>query len=84
MKIRPEFKKHLMNERGDERTAEIAIACSRLADDLETLCPPGRHLALARTSVEQAYQWGITAAALDLLNVREPEPTTPMGGGRHG
>lgn len=82
--IREEFKEHLLSDQGKIKTAAIARAYSDLVKAIEALCPPGRHLALAKTNVEQSYYWAIQAAATNADNLRQPEPGPVLGGGRHG
>lgn len=82
--IREEFKEHLLTDEGKAKTEAIARAYSDLMGAIESLCQPGRHLALAKTNAEQSYYWAIQAAATDPRNVREQQPGQPIGGGRHG
>ena len=82
--IREEFKQHLLSDEGKTKTETIARAFSDLLRAIEANCPPGRHLALAKTNAEQSYFWAIQAAATDPANIRPPDPVAPIGGGRHG
>jgi hypothetical protein len=82
--IRDEFKQHLLSEDGKAKTETIARAYSDLLRAIESNCPPGRHLALAKTNAEQSYFWALQAAATDPANIRPSDPVAPIGGGRHG
>lgn len=82
--IKDEFKQHLLTDGGKAKTETIARAFSDLLRAVEAVCPPGRHLALAKTNAEQSYFWAIQATATDPANIRQPEPGAPIGGGRHG
>lgn len=57
-----------------ERQAQheaVRAACKRLAHALDRIVPPGRHKALALTSVEESMHWANAAVACQV----EPEPS---------
>lgn len=54
MNIRPEFKVHMLNDRGKAKAQGIAERFSTLLDDIEACGVTGRALALVKTSLETA------------------------------
>ncbi len=52
--MRPEFKVHMLNEKGKEKAREIAEDFSVLLDNIEACGVTGRDLALVKTKLEEA------------------------------
>lgn len=63
MTIRPEFEFHQLNEDGKTKAVAIASCFSMLLDQIETLVPPGRELALVKTHLQDASTWAKRAIA---------------------
>lgn len=71
--MRREFTHHRVNEVGQTKLVAIGEGFSRLLDELESLAPEGREMALVRTKLQEACNWARRAVAAHAVN-QEPTP----------
>lgn len=52
--IRPEFSVHMLTEEGKAKATTIANAFHNCLEELSTVCPDGREMAIVKTKLEEA------------------------------
>lgn len=72
MKIRDEFRPHLLNEAGLAKADEIAGVFTEALDGIEKVCgKDGREMALVRTALQEACFWAKRAMAVRPENQKQ-------------
>lgn len=69
--MREEFQVHLLNAHGIERATQIGELFSRLLDEVETIVPKGRELAIVVTKLQEASFFAKRAIANNPYNQKE-------------
>lgn len=63
-----EFQSHRLNTEGFDKAVRISAAFDSLVTFLETVCAPGREMAIARTKLEEACFFAKKAMAVQPEN----------------
>lgn len=83
--MREEFAVHMLNNKGKRKANEIATAFDTCMSVIEKHCPPGRLLAIVKTTMEQACFFAKKSMAIQPENhIHEPELDDGLPGGDDG
>jgi hypothetical protein len=74
-----EFAVHMLNTAGKAKAARIAAAFDTLLDEIESLCPEGRELAIVRTKLEEGCFFVKKAMASAPVNTGDDPPADEQG-----
>lgn len=66
--MRSEFQVHLLNEHGLSKATEIGEAFSALLDKLQSVCDPGREMAIVVTKLQEAAFFAKRSVAVNPAN----------------
>lgn len=66
--IREEFRANALTNEAGDKLRIIRESFSALLVNIETVAPPGRHLALVKTKLEEACMFAVRAVAVEQSN----------------
>lgn len=72
--IREEFRANALTNEAGDKLRVIRESFSVLLTSLETVTPPGRHLALVKTKLEEACMFAVRAVAVEPANQAAVQP----------